>query len=190
MLKIVILLSIIFLISCAPSLQPEQLFTEISAREILPMQLTSSAFASNGNIPAKYTCDGENTSPPLQITSVPTAAKSLVLIMDDPDIPDMVKKRYTIAVWDHWMVFNIPPTTKNIPEGKNPAGILGKNTGGKNAYAGPCPPDREHRYFFRLYALDTTLTLPEGVAKAEVEKAMEKHILAKAELVGRYERRK
>jgi len=189
MLKIVILLSIIFLISCAPSLQPEQLFTEISAREILPMQLTSSAFASNGNIPAKYTCDGENTSPPLQITSVPTAAKSLVLIMDDPDIPDMVKKRYTIAVWDHWMVFNIPPTTKNIPEGKNPAGILGKNTGGKNAYAGPCPPDREHRYFFRLFALDAPLPrFDDPPTKQELSSAMEGHILKQAELMGVYQR--
>ncbi|MDP3639898.1 MAG: YbhB/YbcL family Raf kinase inhibitor-like protein [Nanoarchaeota archaeon] len=153
------------------------------------MKLTSPAFDHNGKIPAKYTCDGESISPPLQIADIPTAAKSLVLLMDDPDIPEFVKKRYNISVWDHWVVFNIPPTTKNIPERKNPAGVLGKNTGGKNGYDGPCPPDREHRYFFKLYALDTTVTLSEGATKAEVERAMEKHVLAKAELVGRYERK-
>lgn len=156
----------------------------------LPMQLTSPAFSNDGKIPSMYTCDGANRSPPLLISDVPTAAKSLVLIMDDPDIPTFVKERYNIAVWDHLVVFNIPPTVKDIPEGKNPVGTLGKNTGGKNAYAGPCPPDREHRYFFKLYALDTMLDLPEGATKADVEKAMPGHIVAKAELVGRYERTK
>lgn len=154
------------------------------------MQLTSKAFPKNGNIPSQYTCDGINKSPPLTIADVPRTAKSLVLIMDDPDIPVFVKERYNIVVWDHWIVFNIPPETKDIPESQNPAGIVGKNTGGKNAYSGPCPPDREHRYFFKLYALDRMLDLLEGATRAEVEKAMEKHILAKAELVGKYERTK
>ncbi len=153
-----------------------------------PMKLTSPAFESDGKIPRKYTCDGANVNPPLKIEDVPANAESLVLIMDDPDIPQFVKEKYGIQVWDHWIVFNIPSTVKGIGEGEAPAGIQGKNTGGKNAYAGPCPPDREHRYFFKLYALDTTLNLPVGVAKAEVEKAMAGHIVTKAELIGRYKR--
>lgn len=152
------------------------------------MKLTCSAFAHNGKIPSKYTCDGANINPPLTIEDVPAGAESLVLLMDDPDIPDFVKQKYGILVWDHWTIFNIPPTTTEIAEGQTPAGVQGKNTGGKNAYGGPCPPDREHRYFFKLYALDTTLNLPAGASKAEVEKAMEGHIVAEAELVGRYER--
>ncbi len=154
------------------------------------MKLTSPAFAHHGKIPTKYTCDGENISPPLKIENAPVNTKSLVLLMDDPDIPDFVKQKYTIQVWEHWIIFNIPPGTTEIPEGKNPAGIMGKNTGGKNAYGGPCPPDREHRYFFTLYALDAMLNLPEGVSKKQVEEAMQRHVLAKAELVGRYERLK
>lgn len=152
------------------------------------MELSTPSFPPNGKIPSQYTCDGENINPPLKIEGVPANAKSLVLIIDDPDIPDFVKQKFNIGVWDHWIVFNIPPTTTDIKEGQNPTGILGKNTGGKNAYGGPCPPDREHRYFFKLYALDTTLTLSEGVTKKQVEEAMEGHIIAQAELVGRYER--
>lgn len=154
------------------------------------MKLTSPAFTDGGKIPSKYTCDSQNINPPLTFSDVPEDAKSLVLIMDDPDIPDFVKDKFGIKVWDHWVVFNIPPTTKGVMEGKNLPGKLGKNTGGKNAYGGPCPPDREHRYFFKLYALDTHLDLPEGAAKAEVEKAMKGHILAEAKLMGKYERKK
>jgi len=152
------------------------------------MKLTSPALPLNGKIPRKYTCDGDNISPPLNIENVPTTAKSLVLIMDDPDIPDSVKKKFNIEVWVHWIVFNIPATITEIKEGQNPEGVLGKNTGGKKAYGGPCPPDREHRYFFKLYALDTKLNLPEGVTKRQVEEAMQGHILAQAELIGRYQR--
>jgi len=152
------------------------------------MNLTSPSFAPHGKIPSKYTCDGENISPPLRIEHVPANAKSLVLIMDDPDIPEFVKKKFNIEVWDHWIVFNIPPNTTEIKEGQNPVGILGKNTRGNNAYGGPCPPDKEHRYFFKLYALDMMLDLPEGVTKKQVEDAMEGHILKLAELVGKYER--
>ncbi len=182
---------LLLIVSCVPAPEERRVPAQeaIPTEEVQTMQLTSPAFAANGKIPAKYTCDEENISPPLQIADVPAAAQSFVLLMDDPDIPEFVKERYNISIWDHWIVFNIPPTTKNISEGKNPPGLLGKNTGGKNGYGGPCPPDREHRYFFKLYALDTTLALSEGAKKAEVEKAMEKHILAKAELVGRYERK-
>jgi len=144
------------------------------------MNLTSAAFASNELIPSKYTCDGQDISPPLAISDIPEGAKSLVLIMDDPDAP--------IGIWNHWIVFNIPILTLAIAEGQNPQGVLGKSSGGKNAYEGPCPPDKEHRYFFKLYALDKMLNLPEGSTKAEVEKAMEGHILEQAELMGRYER--
>ncbi|MBI2146871.1 YbhB/YbcL family Raf kinase inhibitor-like protein [Candidatus Woesearchaeota archaeon] len=153
------------------------------------LQLTSSAFSNNGKIPSLYTCDGSNTSPPLSISGVPAEAKSLVLLMDDPDIPEFVKQKFGITVWDHWVVFNIPPTTAAISEGKNPPGVFGKNTGGKNAYGGPCPPDREHRYFFKLYALDTLLDLPAGATKTAVEQAMKGRVLAEARLVGLYERK-
>ncbi len=152
------------------------------------MRIASSAFQHNGAIPKKYTCDGSDISPPLSFNSIPILTKSLVLIMDDPDIPDVVQQKFNIAVWDHWIVFNIPPSTHEIFEGKNPQGVLGKNTAKKNDYGGPCPPDREHRYFFKLYALDTTLSLPEGSTKQEVKRAMEGHILADAVLIGRYKR--
>ena len=153
------------------------------------MKLTSSAFENNGRIPGKYTCDGQELSPPLKIENSPVLAKSFVLIMDDPDIPDFVKEKFRIHVWDHWVLFNINPTVKEIKEGQNP-GIKGKNTAHRLGYASPCPPDREHRYFFKLYALDTLLQLKEGSTKIQVEEAMQGHIIAKAELVGRYERTK
>jgi len=152
------------------------------------MKLTSSVFAEGEKIPSKYTCDGQNINPPLLFSDLPKDAQTLVLIMDDPDIPQFVKQKFHTQVWDHWVVFNIPPDTGEIPEGKNPPGDLGRNTGGNNSYGGPCPPDREHRYFFKLYALDTELDLLEGATKAEVEKAMKNHILAEARLMGRYER--
>ncbi|MDO8617988.1 MAG: YbhB/YbcL family Raf kinase inhibitor-like protein [Candidatus Uhrbacteria bacterium] len=148
------------------------------------MQLTSSAFEHGKRIPTKYTCDGENINPPLAISDVPYQAQSLVLLMDDPDVPPTAPVR----VWDHWVIFNIPPDTKTIEEGKNPSGVMGKNTRGDLFYGGPCPPDREHRYFFKLYALDTVLSLSDGPTKKEVEQAMQEHVIAQTELVGVYER--
>ncbi len=142
--------------------------------------LSSSAFSQGGSIPPRYTCDGEDVSPPLSIAGVPEGTRSLVLIMDDPDAP--------MGTWDHWVVFNIPPTVREIPEGTEPEGTPGRNSWGRTGYGGPCPPDREHRYFFRLYALDTTLNLPEEASKEEVLQAMEGHILAQTELMGRYNR--
>ncbi|MBI2668241.1 YbhB/YbcL family Raf kinase inhibitor-like protein [Candidatus Woesearchaeota archaeon] len=153
------------------------------------MKLTSSVFQQNEKIPPKYTCDGQNINPPLTISDVPRGAKSLVLLMDDPDIPEIAKKNFGVQVWDHWIVFNMPPDTKEISEGIAPLGMLGKNTRGNFTYGGPCPPDREHRYFFKLYASDIMLDLKAGATKAEVEKAMSGHILAQAELMGRYERK-
>lgn len=149
------------------------------------MRLSSPAFGHGDKIPPQHTCDGANISPPLKIEDVPDGTKSLVLIMDDPDVPKSIRAD---GMWDHWVVFDIPPEVREIPEGKEPPGVPGVGTGGNTSYFGPCPPDREHRYFFKLYALDTKLGLPARSTKAQVEKAMEGHVLAKAELMGRYER--
>lgn len=149
------------------------------------MTLTSTAFSHEGAIPSRYTCDGENVSPPLAFHDVPCGAASLALIMDDPDVPKHIRAD---GMWDHWVVFNMPPDTVGIPDATLPAGTTGLSTGGNNAYGGPCPPDREHRYFFRLYALNAMLTLDATSNKATVMAAMRGHILEEAELMGRYER--
>ncbi len=149
------------------------------------MKLTSSAFQHEGSIPRQYTCDGQNINPPLTISNVPTGTKSLVIIMDDPDVPKHLRAD---GMWDHWIVFNIPPNTTQIIEGQEPHGIHGLGTGNTQEYYGPCPPDREHRYFFKLYALDTMLNLPAKSTKTQVENAMQHHILEKTELMGLYER--
>jgi Raf kinase inhibitor-like YbhB/YbcL family protein len=149
------------------------------------MKLTSPVFSHQGQIPSKYTCDGENINPPLTISEVPPTAKSLVLIMEDPDVP---KRLRADGMWDHWIIFNIPVTVTEISEGEEPIGIHGIGTSKNLNYYGPCPPDREHRYFFKLYALDTELALAEKATKVQVEGAMKDHILAKAELIGKYAR--
>ena len=149
------------------------------------MKLSSSAFEEGGRIPSKYTCDSDNINPHLEISDVPSGAKTLALIMEDPDVPKNLRPD---GMWDHWIVFNIPPDTNQIPEGKEPRGTHGEGTSGNQDYNGPCPPDREHRYFFKLFALDSTLELKEKATKPELEKAMEGHILEKAELMGTYER--
>ncbi|MFA6300993.1 MAG: YbhB/YbcL family Raf kinase inhibitor-like protein [Candidatus Paceibacterota bacterium] len=145
------------------------------------MKLESPEFENSGDIPSKFTCDGEGINPPLVFSDVPKEAKSLVLLMDDPDAPS--------GTWDHWVIFNMPPDTKTIEENSTPAGIVGKNTRGNNKYGPPCPPDREHRYFFKLYALDTMLTLDTNATKQNVLDAIQGHILADAELMGRYNRK-
>ncbi len=152
------------------------------------MELLSSAFKNKENIPSKYTCDGKNISPPLEFKNIPPKTKSLVLIMEDPDIPDFVKEKFKIEMWDHWIVWDIPIYIKIIEEGENPSGIVGKNTRGKNEYGSPCPPDREHRYFFKLFALDCVLNLPNTTTKKDLQRAMQGHILDEAQLVGMYKR--
>ncbi len=150
------------------------------------MILTSFAFEDNGVIPSKYTCDGEDASPPLSLEEVPVGTESFVLIMEDPDVPSSIRSD---GMWDHWLVWNIPPDTREIPEETKPRGIIGKNTGGRQAYGGPCPPDREHRYFFRVYALNTMLHLdPETTTKHDLITAMEGHVIEIAELMGKYAR--
>ncbi|MDO8562112.1 MAG: YbhB/YbcL family Raf kinase inhibitor-like protein [bacterium] len=153
------------------------------------LSITSTAFEENGGIPSKYTCDVSGAvSPPLAFSGVPEGAKSLALIMDDPDVPKALKPD---GVFDHWVLFNISPDTKGIDEGGF-AGTAGANGAGKNAYAGPCPPPqyepKEHRYVFALYALDAMLPLKEGASKQEVLKAMEGHVIEKVQLIGRYSR--
>lgn len=147
--------------------------------------LTSLVFEHNGVIPAKYTCDGDDINPPLEISGAPEKAKSLVLIMDDPDVP---KNLRADGMWVHWVVFNIPPDVAKISENTKAFGVYGKGTSGEMGYQGPCPPDREHRYFFKVYALDVILDLKAGAMKEEVETAMNGHVLDKAEFVGLYER--
>ena len=149
------------------------------------MKLTSNAFSHQGYIPREYTCDGANKNPPLNISDAPADTKSLVLILEDPDVPKYLRED---QMWDHWIVFNIPPQTTQIQEGEEPIGLHGLGTGNTLEYYGPCPPDGEHRYFFKLFALDTMLTLAEKSTKKEVEKAMEGHILATTELMGVYGR--
>ena len=149
------------------------------------MKLTSSAFLHDQKIPAKYTCDGENVNPALDISEVPEGAQSLTLIMEDPDVPKNLRKD---GMWDHWVVFNMPADLSEIQEGNEPRGTAGAGTNGETGYFGPCPPDREHRYFFKLFALDKKLDLPEKSTKADVENAMKGHILEQTELMGRYAR--
>jgi Raf kinase inhibitor-like YbhB/YbcL family protein len=145
------------------------------------MFITSPAFEHNSTIPSKYTCDGDNMSPPLAFGDIPADTQSLVLIVDDPDAP--------VGLWVHWLVWNISPDTAAIEESSVPEGaVQGTNSGEVARYEGPCPPDGEHRYFFKLYALDTELNLPTEAGKEELEERMVGHVLDKAELVGLYER--
>jgi Raf kinase inhibitor-like YbhB/YbcL family protein len=167
---------------------------------LLTIQLSSSAFADGGMIPTPFTCDGTDRSPPLEWSGVPASARALALICDDPDAP--------AGTWSHWVVFNLPPQVKGLKEGVPaeeavakafiegaesvdlplPEPRQGKNDFGKTGYGGPCPPSGAHRYVFRLYALDRTLELGPSATRAEVLKAIERHILAEGRLSGRYRR--
>jgi Raf kinase inhibitor-like YbhB/YbcL family protein len=143
------------------------------------LSVKSPVFENGKHIPVKYTCDGANVNPPLTIDVVPEETKTLVLIVDDPDAP--------MGVFDHWVVWNIPPTTRKIEE-KTVPGTEGMSSYRKHAYGGPCPPYGTHRYFFKVYALDARLDLKLDSTKRDVEKAMKGNILAEGELVGLYSR--
>jgi Raf kinase inhibitor-like YbhB/YbcL family protein len=146
------------------------------------MKIESPAFDNNKFIPAKYTCDGENINPALIISAVPEETKSMVLIVDDPDAPG--------GTWIHWTVWNINPGVREIPENSYPAdSIEGITDSGKSKYGGPCPPSGTHHYFFKLYALSTSLNLGNSARSTDIEREMEGNILAKAQLVGLYKRR-
>ena len=140
--------------------------------------ITSPVFDNNGFVPSKYTCDGDDVNPPLRIEGIPKETESLVLMVDDPDAP--------MGTWDHWIVWNISPIEK-INENSIP-GTEGLNDFNKHSYGGPCPPSGTHRYFFKVYALDTKLTLNPNSRKKNVERAIEGHILAKGEIIGLYKR--
>ena len=157
----------------------------------MSLTLTSPAFEHNGLIPFRHTCDGDDVSPPLSWAGVPASAQSLVLIVDDPDAPDPAAPKMT---WVHWVLYNLPPTIHGLPEGVAAkdlaAGILqGRNDWGRTGYGGPCPPIGRHRYFHKLFALDVQLPDLKNPDKAALEKAMQGHILAHTELIGRYQRR-
>ena len=158
------------------------------------MELKSNVFENEGDIPKKYTCESEDISPPLSISDVPEEAKSLTLIAHDPDVPkELQEQKGAPAEWTHWVLFNISPETKEIPEGSFPEGsIQGKNGGGENKYQGPCPPKEfqpsKHRYYFKLYALSEKIDLPEGSTREDVERAIEGKVLDNATLLGFYEK--
>ncbi len=155
----------------------------VSLSKRLPkiMKLESSVFTNNQFIPREYTCDGENVNPPLKISGVPKEARSLVLIIDDPDAPQ--------KTWVHWIVWNISPSVQEIPANSVPKmAEQGITDFGKPGYGGPCPPSGTHHYFFRLMALDTILSIPPSAQVEELKKAIEGHILDSAELIGLYRR--
>lgn len=154
----------------------------------MKIEITSSAFVEGKPIPAKYTCDDRDSSPPLEWKNIPPVAKSLALIADDPDAP--------VGTWVHWVLYDLPPTTTQLPENLDKSQyVLGGTKQGINdfrrlGYGGPCPPSgKPHRYFFKLYALDKMLNLNPGLTKKDVLKAMEGHVLAEGQLMGTYQRR-
>ena len=153
---------------------------ELITKEV-PMKITSSAFQNNQSIPAKYSCDGEDVNPPLTFSELPDNTQSLVLIMDAPDAP--------AGTWVHWTIWNINPTTTEIAENSVPEGAVeGITSSGSAGYGGPCPPSGEHRYIFKLYALDAMLELDASADKAALEQEMQSYILGKADLTGLYRR--
>ena len=147
----------------------------------MPMTISSTAFSEGDEIPRRHTCDGEDLSPPLTWSGTPNDLQSLVMITDDPDAPS--------GTFVHWVLYNIPPDTSSLSEGVSGVGTQGVNGFGKSGYGGPCPPKGPaHRYFFKIYALDTSLNLQSSATKAEVEMAMQGHVLAQGQLMGTYKR--
>jgi len=187
-----LILTSIILVSCTSSATstPQASITstpasETAATEIpvteatMSLTLTSDAFTNGQSIPAKYSCVGKNISPALAWNDSPAGTKSFALIVDDPDAP--------MGTWVHWVLFNIPASTGSLQESADSSAMsAGKNSSGNTRYDGPCPPSGTHRYFFKLYALDSTLSLSPGATKEQVLKAMEGHILAQGELMGTF----
>lgn len=192
MRKAELLLALPMLVFIACSNRPQQAApppappTPASQQQKSEVKLTSTAFKEGEAIPRGYTCDGANVSPPLEWTGVPKIAKTIAIIADDPDAPT--------GNWVHWVLYNLPAAglglIENTPQTEtlNGGGAQGKNDFGKIGYGGPCPPSGTHRYFFKFYALDSELPLKPGATKADVEKAMEGHTVAQAQLMGTYRR--
>ena len=156
----------------------------------LGFALRSSALAYHAAMPARFSCEGDGVSPPLEWSAPPAGTQSLALVVDDPDAPDPAAPKRT---WVHWVVYDLPATALSLGEGASrgglPAGARdGKNDWNRTGWGGPCPPIGRHRYFFKLYALDRALGDLGGLTKSELEKAIEGHVLARAELVGTYEK--
>lgn len=146
------------------------------------LKITSPAFQNNSHITSKYTCDGEDINPPLMIENCPQATKSIAIIVDDPDAP--------VGTWVHWVIWNIAPNVKEIKENTVPQGAVeGMNDFRKHSYGGPCPPSGTHRYFFKVYALDTVLGISPNSNKADLEKAMKGYVLAQGQIIGLYKRK-
>lgn len=183
------LIILTFMSSCGPRPSPtpmEAPETTDKGGQVMPFELTSEAFAQGESIPRKYSCDGDDISPPLSWSDPPEGTESFALICDDPDAP--------VGTWVHWVVFNIPAEKRalqeNIPaqDRLSDGSLHGRNSWRRRDYGGPCPPRGTHRYFFKLYALDTMLDLEAGAKKKQVLRAMEGHVLAQAELMGTYSR--
>jgi Raf kinase inhibitor-like YbhB/YbcL family protein len=160
--------------------------TEAGGGEKVQIKVTSAAFEEGGVIPAEYTCDGRNVSPPIAWEGVPPRAKTIALVADDPDAPR--------GTWVHWVLFNLPAGERGLAEGVPATETLasgarhGKNDFGGAGYGGPCPPSGTHRYYFKLYALDAALNLPSGATKEQLLKALEGHVVGEGQLMGRYQR--
>jgi Raf kinase inhibitor-like YbhB/YbcL family protein len=188
--KRLFLLPLLFalLVGCTGTPQPAAPAAPANAvsQEGATMKLTSPAFSEGVLIPAQYTCAGDDSSPPLAWNDIPSGAKSLALIADDPDAP--------VGTWVHWVVFNLPVTAGGLPEGikdekQLPGGsVQGTNSWRRTGYGGPCPPSGTHRYFFKLYALDTLLALGNNTTAKDLQAAMKGHILAETQLMGRFKR--
>jgi len=173
---IVTILIIILIVGCTN----QNKIDEKEETQIGDISLTSSAFKNGGNIPIKYTCDGDDITPPLSFNNIPEGTESLVLILDDPDAAGD-------DPWAHWIVFNIPADITGFDENEGPRYYIGKNSWGDIAYGGPCPPlGEEHRYYFLLYAVDLELDLLDGASRQEVDDAMTGHIIGQTSLMGRY----
>lgn len=177
-----IIFSIIILLVVFGAISIYKIIFQRSAVNVLNMKITSPDFLNNEFIPTQFTCDGQDLNPELRIEEIPEGAQSLVLIVDDPDAPG--------GTFTHWTVWNIPSNTEVIKKGELPNGATeGKTDFGRSGYGGPCPPPgKPHRYFFKIYALDTILNLPAGASRSDLEKAMNGHIIDHAELIGLYQR--
>jgi Raf kinase inhibitor-like YbhB/YbcL family protein len=165
--------------------------TVAGGESIMPFSLASSAFGPQGEIPSRYTCEGDDISPPLSWSGAPEGAKSFALVVDDPDAPDPRAPRMT---WVHWVLYDLPATIGELPAGVTPEALPtgtkeGQNDWKRTGYGGPCPPIGRHRYFLKLYALDTVLPDLRTPTKAQLEQAMEGHVLGRAELIGTYQKR-
>jgi len=182
----IVLLLGLLLAGCSHQPPISQNNSNRAQEEEMKIKISSAAFQDGGQIPSKYTCDGADVSPPFEWSGVPNGAKSLALICDDPDAP--------AKTWVHWVVYDLPASTTKLPEGLPlteklaTGGKQGKNDFGKIGYGGPCPPSGTHRYFFKLYAIDGETSLEPGATKEQVLKAIQGHILAQGELIGRYKR--